>query len=624
MNDTASQAVQGGVDRRAARLAALREAMSAAGVAAVVVPSADPHLSEYLPEHWQARAWLSGFTGSMATLVVSVERAALWTDSRYWEQAERELAGSGITLMRLRPGGETHVEWLAGHLAPGAVAAVDGMVCGVLAARQLREAFAPRDIVLRTDLDLPGAIWQDRPALPEAAVYAARAEHPMRATRLARLAETLRERDVSWHLISTLDDIAWLFDLRGADVAYNPVFLAHALVRADGSATLFVAPGKIAPALAAQLAEDGVTLAPYEAVARALAALPAGAALLYEPRRTVVGLLAAALGDGRRMRAVEALNPTTLFKACKDESELAQVRETMIEDGVALCEFFADFEAALSRGETLTELSVDAWLGARRAARPGHVSPSFATIAGFNANGAMPHYRATEAAHARLNGDGLLLIDSGSQYRGGTTDITRMVPVGQPDTAQRRDCTLVLKGLIALSRAHFPAGLRAPLLDAIARAPLWAAGLDYGHGTGHGVGFFLNVHEGPQSISYHTPAEPHTAMRAGMITSIEPGLYRPGQWGVRIENLVAAQPAGSGEFGAFLRFETLTLCPIDTRCLETALLDAGERDWLNAYHAMVRERLAPRLSGAALDWLLARTAALPEAVPASGSRSSPA
>jgi Xaa-Pro aminopeptidase len=281
----------------------------------------------------------------------------------------------------------------------------------------------------------------------------------------------------------------------------------------------------------------------------------------------------------------------------------------MEQDGAALCEFFSWLEPRLldKRRGPLTELDIDTHICAARERRDGFVSPSFGTIAGFNANGAVMHYRATEANHAEIEGDGLLLIDSGGQYLGGTTDITRVVPVGTPSDAQRRDFTLVLKGMIALSSAQFPRGTRSPILDALARAPIWAAGADYGHGTGHGVGYFLNVHEGPQSISPTAMPEPHTAMEPGMITSVEPGIYRPGRWGIRIENLVLNVDAGSGEFGAFLRFETLTLCPIDTRCLDMALLREDELAWLNDYHATVRTRLTPLVHGAALAWLELRT-----------------
>jgi Xaa-Pro aminopeptidase len=398
-----------------------------------------------------------------------------------------------------------------------------------------------------------------------------------------------------------------LFNLRGADVSFNPVFLAHALVDAQ-RALLFVGEGKVDAALRARLAADGVTLAPYADAAVALAALPAGATLFIDPRRVT---LAFREDVPATVRVVEAINPSTLLKSRKSAEEAAQVREAMRQDGAAMCEFYAAFEAALAAGEPMTELPVDERLGAARARRPGFVGPSFATIAAFRANGAMPHYHATRESHARLEGDGLLLIDSGGQYLGGTTDITRVWPIGRLDDAIRRDCTRVLKGTLALSRTRFPRGTPSPMLDAIARAPLWAEGLDYGHGTGHGVGYFLNVHEGPQSIS-RAVVEPAMAMEPGMITSIEPGLYRPGQWGVRNENLVLNVPAalgdgGRSEIGEFLEFETLTLCPIDVRCLERTLLDASELAWLNAYHAIVRERLAPLVEGAALDWLLERT-----------------
>jgi Xaa-Pro aminopeptidase len=309
---------------------------------------------------------------------------------------------------------------------------------------------------------------------------------------------------------------------------------------------------------------------------------------------------------------VESINPSTLAKSRKDEAEAAHVRATMEQDGAALCEFFAWLEAhlAVPARAPLTETAIDTAITAARARRPHFVSPSFGTIAGFNANGAIMHYRARSGTDAVIEGDGLLLIDSGGQYLGGTTDITRVVPVGAITAAHRRDFTLVLKGVIALSSAQFPRGTRSPMLDALARAPIWAAGIDYGHGTGHGVGFFLNVHEGPQSISATAMPEPHTAMEQGMITSIEPGIYRPGRWGIRIENLVLAQSAGATEFGDYLRFETLTLCPIDTRCIDASLMRPDEIVWLNGYHALVRARLAPHVAGAAADWLARRTEAI--------------
>ena len=593
------------------RLERLRETLQREGIDALLVPSSDPHLSEYLPGRWQARQWLSGFTGSVGTLVVTPTKAALFADSRYWTQAEAQLAGTGIELVKVPTGAATqHLDWLARELPAGATVAVDGAVLGLAAAQALRAALERAGIKLRTDLDPLDATWPERPALPDAPVHEHRAPHaPLaRAAKLAQLREAMAAHGATHHFISTVDDIAWLFNLRGADVSFNPVFLAHALID-TARATLFVAEGKLDAELRARLAADGVTLAPYAGATAALAALPVRATLLIDPRRVTLAFREQVAGG---VRVVEAINPSTLLKSRKSAAEAAQVRETMRQDGAAMCEFYAAFEAALAHGEPMTELTIDERLSAARARRPGFVGLSFGTIAAFNANGAMPHYHATAESHAKIEGDGLLLIDSGGQYLGGTTDITRVWPVGALSDAIRRDCTRVLKGTLALSRTRFPRGTPSPMLDAIARAPLWAEGLDYGHGTGHGVGYFLNVHEGPQSISRSLP-EPSTAMEPGMITSIEPGLYRPGHWGVRIENLVLNVPAalgegGTTEFGEFLEFETLTLCPIDARCLERSLLATDEIEWLNRYHATVRERLTPLVEGAALGWLNERTA----------------
>lgn len=591
----------------AQRLAQARELMSREGIDAWLVPSADPHLSEYLPGYWQGRQWMSGFHGSVGTLIVTQDFAGVWADSRYWEQASKELAGSGIELVKLQPGQGGPLEWLAEQAKTDSVVAVDGAVLAVASSRTLASNLYARGARLRTDLDLLTQLWGDRPQLPNQPVY----EHvapqatELRSERLSRLRTALSEKGADWHFLATLDDIAWLFNLRGADVSYNPVFIAFALIGPD-SVNLFVASDKVDPQLRKVLEDDGITLHEYTRIGAALREVPRDARLLVDPARVTCGLLDYLDSE---VTLVEGLNPTTLFKSQKSEADAQHIRKAMEQDGAALCEFFAWLDSALGH-EPVSELTIDEKLSAARARRPDYISQSFATIAGFNGNGAMPHYRATEQEHAQIEGDGLLLIDSGGQYLGGTTDITRMVPIGNPAPEQKRDCTRVLKGVIALSRAHFPRGILSPLLDAIARAPIWAEGVNYGHGTGHGVGYFLNVHEGPQVIAYQAPATPQTAMLPGMITSIEPGTYRPGQWGVRIENLVINQPAGKTEFGEFLRFETLTLCPIDTRCLEIDLLTAEERGWLNDYHAEVRKRLSPLLEGVALDWLNLRTTAV--------------
>jgi Xaa-Pro aminopeptidase len=590
-----------------ARLVALRAAMQARGLAACVVLTSDPHLSEYLPEHWQARQWLSGFDGSAGTLVVTADYAGLWTDSRYWEQAEHDLADTGIATVRAgAPDVPSPPAWLAATLPAGARVNINGLVLSVQAHRQWQAALAEKGLALVTDMDVVEDVWLDRPGLPSGVVF----EHlppfacRSRAGNLALLRADMARQGADWHWLSSLDDIAWLLNLRGNDVSYNPVFLAYALV-GKNAVRLFVAPGKIDAALAQRLRDDGIIIEDYDAAAGALACLPEGQRMLFDPARCTAGTLAAAAFVDK----VEAINPSQLFKSRKNADEIQNVRQSMEQDGAALCEFFAWFEDALGR-ERITELTVDEILTGERAKRPHFITPSFGTIAAFKANGAMPHYHATDDSHAVIEGNGLLLIDSGGQYLGGTTDITRVVPVGTISAEEKRDYTAVLKGMIALSLAVFPRGTMSPLLDTIARMPIWQTGADYGHGTGHGVGYFMNVHEGPQSIAYRATVNPNMAMEPGMITSNEPGLYRPGKWGIRIENLVLAVPAMETEFGEFLKFETLTLCPIDTRCIDTSLLSPAEKAWLNAYHDEVRNRLVKLLDGKAKDWLLRRTEAI--------------
>ncbi|OFV47240.1 aminopeptidase P family protein [Oligella sp. HMSC09E12] len=591
------------------KIQALRERMAAHGLSAWIVYSADPHLSEYLPEHWSQREYLSGFTGSAGFMAVTQKQAALWTDSRYWVQAEAQLQGSGIELMKLGAKGVPSLEqWICAQLSPAQVVGVNGMALSVAQAQQLEQQFAAAELAMQVDLELLDAFWTARPPLPQAPIY----EHEERFAgaprreKIGRVRQAMQELGASWHLISSLDDIAWLLNLRGSDVDYNPVFLSHLLL-SEADAYLFVDEQKLSPELKQQLLHDGVVLKPYEAVQAVLAAQLADDAcsLLIDPARTAWAIVQP------YMKQVQLrLNPSQGFKAQKTAKEIAHIRHAMEKDGAALCEFFAEFERRLQAGEQLTELDVDSLITAARARQPDFVCPSFATIAGFNANGALPHYRALPESHAMLEGDGLLLIDSGGQYLDGTTDITRVVPIGTITAAHKKDVTLVLKGMVNLSMAVFPVNEPGPNLDAIARLPLWQHGLDFGHGTGHGVGYFLNVHEGPQVISHYGFGRAHTEMKEGMITSNEPGLYRTGQWGVRIENLVLNQSAYKTEFGEFLRFETLTLCPIDTRCIDVALLTETERAWLNSYHAEVRERLSPYVTGEAKDWLLKRTKAI--------------
>lgn len=593
-----------------ARLVALRAAMQENGVAAVLVPSADPHLSEYLPAHWSAREWLSGFNGSAGTLIVGREQAGLWTDSRYFAQAEQQLAGSGISLMKLRvPHTPEHLEWLQQQLGQGDVLAVAGDSVALSTCRDVDCRLAAVGATVRTDLDLPGMIWAERPALPLAPVFAhdpAYAVTP-RADKLRRVRQAMRKLGATHHLLSSLDDIAWLTNLRGSDVECNPVFLAHLLLQPGDRATLFVQRSKLDDALVAALAADGIGIADYASTTSALAELGQSDSLLLDENRVVSTISGAVAPTVKR---IQAANPSTAFKAIKTPAELDHIREVMRRDGAALVRGFRRLEQRLAAGMTVTELDVDTLLHEERSAQPGWIGESFATIAGYQANGALPHYRATPESHSTLQAKGLLLVDSGGQYLGGTTDITRVLALGETTPEQRRDATLVLKGMIALSRARFPKGASGPQLDALARAPLWAAAMDYGHGTGHGVGYFLNVHEGPHSVRPPVAGGALVALEPGMISSIEPGLYKPGRHGIRHENLAVVVEAEQSEFGDYRAFETLTMCPFDRRALEPGLLNHEERAWLDDYHANVRAALSPLLEDADQEWLARHCAPL--------------
>lgn len=589
------------------RVSQLRQAMQQYRIDVWIVPSADPHLSEYLPAYWQQRVWLSGFTGSVGTVMVTADFAGLWVDSRYWEQATVQLKDTGIMLMKSGEEGVPSLnEWLAAHLPSQATVGFNSQMMSLRQARQLESDLATLQVSFVGTQDILAPLWNNRPDLPKQAIY----EHTApfisqtRAEKLAMVREQMKKAKADWHFISSLDDIAWLFNLRGSDVEYNPVFLAHALL-SEKRAVLFVHEGKIGSDLAEILAKDGVEIADYDSTLAVLNDLPESSSMLIDPDYITLALSRSACKN-----VIQQVNPSRLCKSQKTVADLQHVRTAMEQDGAALCEFFAWFEAAVEKGERISELTIDEQICAARARQPFYVCPSFATIAGFNGNGAMPHYRALPESFSYIEGNGLLLIDSGGQYLNGTTDITRVVPVGQVSAEQKRDYTAVLKGMIQLSQAVFPRNYPSALLDTLARTPMWQLGLDYGHGTGHGVGYFLNVHEGPQVIAHRAYVFPHTFMKEGMITSNEPGVYRAGQWGVRIENLVVNVPAHKTEFVDALKFETLTLCPIDTRCIDKDLMTTEEIAWLNQYHAEVLRRLKPRVSGAALAWLELRTQAI--------------
>ena len=591
------------------RLDDLRKAMQENAIDVLIIPGSDPHLSEYPPEYWCTRKWFSGFTGSAGILVVGMHKASLWVDSRYWSQAEQQLENTGIDMCKIESGKSalSYVEWIADNFSAGCRVAIDGYLISLEQGHMLAEKLEAAGMSFRTDTDPVGSVWKDRPGMPAGAVFEHSLEYTGRSRKekIALLRSEMNKIGADWHFVSSLDDIAWILNLRGSDIAYNPVFVSYLLI-GKNRVVLMVDRQKIPLSLHEVLEKDGIETKPYDSVSRVLAKLPAGTSLLYDPRRTSYAL-GKVLDAG--INRLEAVNPSTLLKSRKTPVEVAHIRRTMREDGAAFCEFQAWFDAEMADGGSapITEWTISEKIESFRRIRPGYVSPSFGTIAGFNANAALPHYQATEEKHAVIEGDGLLLIDTGGQYPGGTTDMTRVIAVGNPGQAQKEDFTRVLKGLIALSETGFPRGIPSAMLDGIARNPLWSCGLDYGHGTGHGVGYFLNVHEGPQGISWHARPEPQTAMEEGMVTSIEPGLYREGKWGIRLENLVVNQVFQDTEFGRFLCFETLTLCPIDTRCIDRSLLTEEEIAWLNRYHDRVRESLLPLVSEHVRGWLTERT-----------------
>ena len=586
----------------AEKLAAIRGMMDEQRIDAYIIPSSDPHISEYLPAHYQCIAWVSGFTGSAGTLVITRDFAGLWTDSRYFVQAGAQLAGTGFELVKLRAqGAAEYAEWLAEKLPDNAVVAFDGRLASLLVAKAVMDKLDPAGISIRGDVDLITPVWNDRPALPVNAAYLLddTITGESTETKLSRLREVMARQRVQAHFIASLDDLAWLFNIRGSDVACNPVVLGFALITAT-SATLFIDSAKLQEQDKVLLQRQGVALAGYEEVAGALAGLEAGITLLLDPKRICFAQYGQ-VPEG--VMVIERMNPTTMFKAVKNRVEAEHTRQTMVMDGVALTLFFKWLEEAVGN-EPLTEMAIAEKLRGFRAMQNGFVGESFDTIAGYREHGALPHYKATAASDAALKAEGLLLIDSGGQYLTGTTDITRVISLGRATAAEKVDYTLVLKAMINGSTALFPTGTRGYQIDAITRKPMWDRLRNYGHGTGHGVGFFLNVHEGPHIFN---PSNVDVVIEPGMITSIEPGLYREGQYGIRIENLVLAAEQENTPFGSFMGFETLTLCYIDTSLIDASLLTAAEVGWLNAYHREVYEALAPYLADDVRGWLAEKT-----------------
>ncbi len=587
------------------RVSQFQELMSKKNIDAWILPSSDAHNSEYVADYWKGRAWLSGFTGSAGTLVVTQKEAGLWTDGRYFIQAEKELEGSGITLFRMfNPGVPNLNEWLADTLADSAVIGFDGTVISQNQAKGVLKAFSDKPVTLSSDDDLLSAIWEDRPALPVESVFRHEDRYAGKTTqeKLAEIRTSMAESNADYHLLTTLDDIAWTLNLRGSDVPMNPVFISYLMIGPE-KATVFVDPAKLDETIIQYLSASGVEAQLYSCVWDRLSTLPENSSVLLDPAKASRAIFDAL---PESVSAVEGKNPSTLMKAIKNSTETEHFRQALRKDGVAMVRFMKWLEEEVPSG-TVTELSAETKLTQLRAEMDGYKEDSFRTIAGYREHGAMMHYAASEESDVTVQPGSFFLVDSGGQYPDGTTDITRTFSYGELTEQEKKDYTLVLQGHIDLSMAVFKTGSCGCNLDILARGPLWKEGIDYGCGTGHGVGFFLNVHEGPQGFSQKLIDEP---LKPGMVITNEPGIYREGIHGVRIENIMLIKEHSETEFGSFLSFEAITLAPICTRAINVEELSHAQRQWLNDYHQTVFEELAPMMSEEEQVFLKLKTAAV--------------
>jgi Xaa-Pro aminopeptidase len=585
-------------------LTELRKVMTERGIYATIITGTDPHQSELPPHHWRGREWLTGFwseNGTNGTAVVTPDAALCWTDSRYFIQATQQLEGTGFEMMKLDgPDAVDLIDWVAEHVPAGKTVAIDGTTFSVAMAGILEGRLAGNKIKLDVNFPMFDYIYHNRPARPlnplfihDEAIVGESAD-----SKLNRIMEEVRKEEADAIMISSLDDIAWATNLRTAgDIAFSPIFVGYLYIDATRR-VLFIDSAKVNDEVKAHLAKYRIEQRPYDEIFTFTANIPKETRLLLDPQKT-----SRTLYDSATCKRVFGGDGVARLKSIKNASMLASVKKAMLKDGVALTKFFMMVEREYPEGK-LTELELGKRLRALRLADPACVDESFAPIIGWNEHGAIVHYEATEESSIPVVGDGLLLVDSGGQYLEGTTDITRTIALGTPTAEQIHDFTLVLKGHIALSNAVYPEGTRGAQLDALARQFLWAEGKAYYHGTGHGVGFFINCHEGPQTIRLNNTPAP---LEVGMITSDEPGLYLEGEYGIRIENVVATMPYKETEFGKFLHFENLTLFPIDTRLIETAIMTDSELRWLNDYHAEVRAKLLPYLNEEEAAWMIEKT-----------------
>lgn len=586
------------------RVHALRIAFRPNNIKAFIIPSTDPHLSEYVAPYWMSREWISGFTGSAGTVVILMDKAGLWTDSRYFLQAEKELEGSGITLYKeMLPETPSITKFLCQNLKPGESVSIDGKMFSVQQVEQMKEDLAPYQLQVNLFGDPLKNIWKDRPSMPDAPAFIYDVKYAGKSCgeKVAAIRTELKKKGIFALFLSSLDEIAWTLNLRGSDVHCNPVIVSYLLVTQD-EVVYFISPEKITQEVNEYLQEQQVSLRKYDEAESFLNSFT-GENILIDPKKTNYAIYSAI---NPACKVVRGESPVTLLKAIRNEQEIAGIHHAMQRDGVALVKFLKWLEASVLSGKE-TELSVDRKLHEFRAAQPLYMGESFDTIAGYKEHGAIVHYSATEESDVTLQSKGFLLLDSGAQYLDGTTDITRTIALGELTEEEKTDYTLILKGHIALAMAKFPAGTRGAQLDVLARMPIWSHGMNFLHGTGHGVGHFLSVHEGPQSIRMN---ENPIVLQPGMVTSNEPGVYKAGSHGIRTENLTLVCKDKEGMFGEYFKFETITLCPICKKGIIKEMLTAEEVKWFNDYHRTVYEKLSPSLNEEEKKWLLEATKAI--------------
>ena len=587
------------------RIAALREAMKQHKIDAYIIPTSDPHMSEYPADCWKYREWISGFTGSAGTVIITADKAGLWTDSRYFLQASTQLEGTGIELFKMMlPETPTIPEFLTHELKEGQTVGLNGETYSLADARSLEKALAEKEIKLNTNASLIDPIWKERPAIPEAPMFEMPIELSGKSTedKLIDINKMLHKAGADCTILSALDEVAWTFNIRGTDVAYNPVVISYAFV-SEKESVLFVNPKKIPAEIAEHLKKEGVTLADYGMLATFLSRLPEQTRVFIDSKRTNVAIYNAL---PKSSILIEGTSPANHLKSIKNETEIKGFRNAVLKDGIAMTKFYFWLEKMLKAGEKVTELSAAAKLTALRSEQPQYVMDSFASISSYGPHGAVVHYSPTPETDTELKTDSLYLLDSGAQYLDGTTDITRTIALcDEPSEQMKKDFTRALKGTIGIAKCKFPAGIRGCLIDAFARKALWDAGINYLHGTCHGIGHCLNVHEGPQSIRME---ENPVILEPGMVMSDEPAMYRPGEYGIRTENMILIREDSETEFGKFLGFETLTLCYIDTKLVIPSMLSVREHAWLNKYHQMVYDLVSPHLNEEEMAWLKEKTA----------------